>query len=137
MDISIKDGSNYFRGLLLLIRKDGRIALPEIENMRRIGSSLGFKKEFIEECIQEILENEYVAEAPPIFSSLGLARMFLRDGLILAVSDMEIHPREEEWLKLVAEKNSIDLQWLAEEKQQIIYQEGSRHNLEVENLKMI
>lgn len=137
MNISLQDGSNYFRGLLLLIRKDGKITLPEIENMRRIGTSLGFEKEFIESCIQEILDNEFVADHPPIFSSNGLAMMFLRDGLTIAVSDMEIHPNEEAWLKIVADKNGISPEWLLEEKQKIIYHPTPTARLEVENLRMM
>ncbi len=137
MQISITDGSNYFRGLLLLIRKDRRIALPEIEHMRGIGKSLGFEKGFIETCIQEILENQFVADSPPQFSSSGLAIMFIRDGLTLASSDMEIHPAEEEWLKAVADKNGIDEHWFFGEKQRIVYSSKEVKTLEVEQLTML
>ena len=108
MKLSIIDGSNYFKGLLLLIRKDRKIVPAEIILMKRIGKTLGFEAEFCDNAIQEILDNRFIVDAPPEFSTEDLAVKFIKDGLALAHSDGEIHPEEEEWLRSVAEKNGID-----------------------------
>jgi hypothetical protein len=46
MTITVKDGSEYFRGLLLLIAKDHRITEEETTLMKRIGKTLGFENDF-------------------------------------------------------------------------------------------
>jgi hypothetical protein len=108
MKITIMDASNYFRGLLLLIRKDHKVTNTETELMKRIGKILGFEKEFCENAIHEILDNPHVTDEPPEFSTKELASKFLKDGFALALSDNELHPHEEQWLKLAAEKNGLD-----------------------------
>ena len=59
MKITVLDGSNYFKGLLLLIRKDRKITQAEIELMKRVGNTLGFEKTFCDNAISEILGNRY------------------------------------------------------------------------------
>jgi len=115
MQIKVLDGSNYFRGLLLLIRKDHMITEPEIELMQRVGKALGFEKEFCNNAIREILENEHISDTPPEFSSADLAKKFIRDGLAFAFSDGPMHPEEEEWLRSTALKNHVDLHWFQNE----------------------
>ncbi len=115
MNISVLDGSNYFKGLLLLIRKDRRITEPEIQLMEHIGKSLGFERNFCEKAIQEILVNNYIEDTPPVFSTKELAMMFIKDGLTLAHADNEIHSFEKEWLKAAAKKNCLDLRWFHRE----------------------
>lgn len=114
MNITVMDGSNYFRGLLLLIRKDRTIAESEIQLMKRIGKSLGFEREFCENAIQEIMENTHILDVPPEFSTKELAMKFIKDGCAIAVSDDEVHPSEEEWLRSTAEKNGLDVTWFRE-----------------------
>ena len=63
--ISVRDGSEYFRGLLLLLRMDRTVAPAEVELARRIGSKLGFEREFCETAIRDILDNDYVAQSAP------------------------------------------------------------------------
>jgi len=116
MTIDVLDGSNYFKGLLLLIRKDHRITGQEADRMKSIGRSLGLEPRFCEEAIRDILENRYIDDSPPKFSSQELARIFLRDGLRLAVADNEIHDLEQEWLASVAGINGIDAAWLDDQK---------------------
>ena len=60
MKITVIEGSNYFRGLLLLISKDRKLTEPEIILMKRIGKALGFEKDFCNDAIHEILENKFV-----------------------------------------------------------------------------
>ena len=136
MKISIQDGSNYFRGLLLLVRMDEKVSEPEIDHMRRIGKSLGFEREFVDTCIEEILENTYVATQPPKFSAREIAEKFIADGLAVASSDQDIHPQEEKWLYEVMETNGIDPKWFHKKKQDIIYDEGRNGRLEVDDMTM-
>lgn len=117
MKISLLDASNYFKGLLLLIGKDRKISDPEIALVQRIGRAFGFEKVFCDNAIRDILENKFILDVPPEFSTRELAKKFIKDGLILAASDNEIHPSEEEWLLSVAEKNGLDTQWFSEESQ--------------------
>ena len=95
MEISVIDASNYFKGLLLLIRKDHKVTGAENALMARIGKRLGFEKEFCESAVQEILKNRYIEDSPPEFSSRELAMMFVRDGLALAFADSVMDYKEE------------------------------------------
>lgn len=112
MTIDILDAGNYFKGLLLLIRKDHKITEHETRVMKQIGRALGLEPRFCETAINEILENRFIDDTPPGFSSPDLARKFLRDGVRIAVADGEIHDLEEQWLAAVADANDIALEWL-------------------------
>lgn len=116
MTISVQDGSEYFRGLLLLISKDRRITSAEAVLMKRIGKALGFEKEFCDNAINEILENKFVATHPPVFSTRELAIKFIIDGLTLASADKEAHGFEDLWLKAAAEENGLDAAWFLRQK---------------------
>jgi tellurite resistance protein len=111
MNISIIDGSNYFKGLLLLIRKDRKLTVSEIMLMQKIGKKLGFEKEFCDTAINDIMENEYIEDTPPVFTSQELAQKFINDGLAIAFSDRECHPSEEAWLLNTAVLNGVDEPW--------------------------
>jgi hypothetical protein len=134
MKISIMDASNYFRGLLLLIRKDHKVTNTETELMKRIGKTLGFEKEFCENAIHEILDNPHVADEPPAFSTKELASKFLKDGLALALSDGEIHHSEEQWLRSTAEKNGLDTASFSYELNLARNRQDSTDRLEVDDL---
>jgi hypothetical protein len=116
MTISVKEGSEYFRGLLLLISKDHKIADAEIVLMKRIGKALGLERDFCDNAIQEILDNTFIINEPPIFSSSELAIKFIKDGLTLAGADNETHGFEESWLKSAAEKNGLAEEWFLRER---------------------
>lgn len=137
MNISVIDGSNYFKGLLLLIRKDGKIAKEEHSMLSSIGKNLGFDEDFVENAIDEILKNRYISTNPPVFSSREIAEKFLKDGLIIAASDNEIHPQEEKWLCSIASKNSIEKSWVEDKKTCMLLQKKSSRKLEVDRLKVI
>jgi len=134
MNISVVDASNYFKGLLLLISKDRKVADSEVHLMKRVGKALGFEEEFCNQAIKGILDNEHVRDQPPKFSTKGLAMKFVHDGLVLAFSDSEIHPMEEAWLKLVAELNGLDIQWFVQKRLEAIKELQSNPQLEVDNL---
>lgn len=116
MKIPLIDRSNYFRGLLLLIRKDKKVAETEIQLMKQIGKTLGFEPSFCENAISNILENKYILDEAPSFTSIEVAEKFIEDGLYLAFSDGDVHPNEEEWLADVAVKNGIDTNWFLQQK---------------------
>jgi hypothetical protein len=134
MKITLLDASNYFKGLLLLIRKDGKVTDKEKELTRRIGRSLGFEKEFCDNAIHEILENKFIVDAPPEFSTRELAMKFVKDGLTLASSEDEVRAPEEEWLKSTATKNGLGLDWFSQERQNTLRTKRTDPHLEVDHL---
>jgi hypothetical protein len=134
MKITLIDASNYFKGLLLLIRKDGKVTDAETELTKRIGKSLGFEEEFCDNAIHEILENRFIVDTPPEFSSRELAMKFIKDGLTLASSDDEVRAPEEEWLKSTATKNGLGIEWFSQERQNTVRARGIDARLEVDHL---
>lgn len=137
MNISILDGSNYFKGLLLLVRKDRKLSDSEIRLMQRIGKSLGFEREFCDNAIHDILENEYIDEGIPVFSTQALAEKFVKDGLSIAFSDRELHPSEEQWLRAVAEQNGLSESWF-----RTVHEAAAKHqqqpaSMEVEDITVV
>ena len=137
MDINVIDASNYFKGLLLLIRKDRQISEPETELMERIGKALGFEKEFCENAVRDIIENAFIEDIPPEFSTEELAMKFIRDGLTLANVYGGIHLLEEAWLRSTAQKNSLDLNWFLQEKEKTKNTRNLHIHLEVDDLRVI
>lgn len=137
MKISVIDGSSYFKGLLLLIRRDRKVTEDERKLMKRVGKNLGFESGFVENAIHEILDNRHITVTPPVFSTRELAEKFIRDGLTIAFSDRELHPHEEKWLISVAKSNNIEESWLSEEKKGILEHSGQRLHLEADTLKVI
>ena len=117
MKISAQEGSEDFRGLLLLISKDRVITESEVTLMKRVGKALGFEQEFTEEAIGSILDNSYIKSDPPTFSSENISKRFIRDGLAIARSDNGIHRVEAEWLKAVSDHNGLDPSWFSAEKE--------------------
>jgi len=117
MKISTREGSEYFRGLLLLIGKDRVITDPEVTLMHRVGKALGFNGQFTTEAIGTILDNSYIPSEPPKFSSVELTKRFIRDGLAIARSDDGIHTFEADWLRAVALQNGLDVGWFEMEKE--------------------
>ena len=72
MKISMMDRSMYFKGLLLLIRKDPVVEEEEIALMMRIGRLFSFEKKFCRRTIDEILTNPHIVDDPP-FSQIRLS----------------------------------------------------------------
>jgi hypothetical protein len=111
MKISLMDRSLYFKGLLLLIRKDHVVEEEEKALMMRIGRLFNFEERFCQVVIDEILTNQHVVDEPPLFSESAISRCFIKDGLKLSLVDGHIHDSEWQWLKAVAAKNSLDQNW--------------------------
>ncbi len=119
MEISVLDAGNYFKGLLLLIRQDHKITESETTMMMRIGRTLGLEREFCEEAIRDILENRYITDTPPTFSTHELAMKFVRDGLRIASSPGRVNDPEDRWLSAIVKANGIDDGWYVAEKSNI------------------
>ena len=108
MKEKLLDKSNYFRGLLVLIRKTRKIRREEASMIMRVGKRLGFAIDFCKNAIRELLENPNISNEPPKFYNKNTAKEFLNDGIRLTVVDKHIDPSEVKWLKAVATKNNVD-----------------------------
>ena len=135
MNISLMDRSNYFRGLLLLIRKDQTITEPENNMLLQIGKALGFDREFCEHAIHEILDNKYIEDEPPVFQNQALAEKFIRDGFTVGFCDHDrLHTHEEDWLRRTAEKNGLESGWFNVQLQRAVQNLGMINDLEAYHL---
>jgi hypothetical protein len=105
------DRSLYFKGLLLLIRRDKIIRDSERDLMMHVGKHFGFETRFCENTIRDALINPYIEEVPPRFSDRAVAERFIRDGIRLSLADGQIHESESRWLKDIAHQNGIDDKW--------------------------
>ncbi len=112
--MQIIDKSNYFKGLLLLIKKDNRINEDERELLKKIGKILGFEKRFYENAIREILNNDFITQEPPLFTDIKIATCFIKDGIRLAKLDQIVHAKEIEWLERICVENNLNLNWFKE-----------------------
>jgi hypothetical protein len=137
MKISVLDASNYFKGLLLLIRKDRKVSQSEADLLRRIGKRLGFEREFCDGAIRDILANRFIEDTPPDFSTRELALKFIRDGFAVAFADNQLDPSEEEWLRLTAERNGIEPGLLSLERKNAAARKAFPLSLEVDDLTVV
>ncbi len=80
MKLTIRDRSTYFKGLLLLIKKDNKVSVGEDIIMTKIGETLGFEKLFIKGAIKELMENEFLTDEIPLFPTSQLPKaLYLMD----------------------------------------------------------
>jgi hypothetical protein len=114
LTLSIQEKSNYFRGMLILMKMDRRIDNAEKDLLIKIGKTLGFEKNFCLTAIKELLDNEFISEDIPIFSNEEYAKCFIQDGLRLAVSDNELNPNELNYLKKTLLLNNLEENWFKE-----------------------
>ena len=75
MEFNYQDKGNYFRGLLILIGKDNVIGNEERQKILEIADRLGFDAKFCNNAVSEFLENKYISNQPPKFSSSILANL--------------------------------------------------------------
>ena len=106
--MTLIDRSLYFKGLMLLIRKDQNINEEEKRLMMRIGKIMGFEENFCKNTIKDILANKNIDEAPPRFSNSYIAKCFIRDGIMISLVDKEMHTEELKWLKEIASVNGLE-----------------------------
>jgi hypothetical protein len=109
------DRSNYVKGLLLLIGKDKKITNTERDFLHKIGKTLSFNKKFIENAIDELFENKYLGNEPPVFSQKQYAEAFLRDAIKVGFVDNDLSNEEFDWLQSIAVSNGLSNEWLKNE----------------------
>ncbi|MBN2423622.1 MAG: TerB family tellurite resistance protein [Calditrichaceae bacterium] len=124
MNMNLMDRSNYFKGLLLLSKKDNKITPEEKESLLHLGRLLEFSEEFCTETIDELLHNNHIKETPVEFSNEECAKLFLKDGLKISFVDHVIDKKEFDWLQQVADINGIDDEWLTSQ---------LAHHIDIEN----
>ncbi|GAB4330701.1 MAG: hypothetical protein Kow0037_06710 [Calditrichia bacterium] len=125
--------SQYFRGLLLLIARDGKISPDEKKILLKIGQVLGFDREFCLDSIESILNNRHISREVPRFIRKKMAKAFLLDGIRLASSDGELHLREFDWLRKIGMENGISRKWFSRALNATLLTENiSKHSLAVE-----
>jgi hypothetical protein len=112
MKISQEERSNYYRGLLIVMRRDRLIDTREREFMLKIGEMFDFDKKFCEAAMDDLLNNSHIERKPIAFRDALIAQSFLTDAIRLAFVDRELHPKEIAWLRLVAQANGIPNEWL-------------------------
>lgn len=102
-----KDESNYLRGLLILAAIDQIITESERSFIRNTGKKLGFESKFCTDSLEGILENKYIDRTIPVFNDNNIAKSFVQDCYILALSDNYLCQEEIFWLNIAAMKNNI------------------------------
>jgi hypothetical protein len=135
--ITLMDRSNYFKGLLLLIRKDRKTTQAESDLLVHIGRILDFEKKFCMNAIAEIQENTFIVDEPPVFSTQAVAVKFIKDALSLACIDDDLHPCEEQWLRSVVEKNGLAMDFFLEEVGNARRRTGCIDRLEVDDVTVV
>ncbi len=114
MEITLKDRALYFKGLLLLVCRDGVILDSEKEMLMAVGRGFDYEREFVETTIRDALINPYLRDDPPVFSNAAVAESFIRDGLRLSRADGIPDESETVWLRSVAERNGLDRERFSE-----------------------
>jgi hypothetical protein len=127
------DRSNYVKGLLLLIGKDKKISDTERVFLHKIGKTLSFNKQFIESAMNELLENKYLGNEPPVFSQKQSAEAFLRDAIKVGFVDNDLSSKEFDWLQSIAVSNGLTNEWLKNELED--YQ-SCKHSDELQELEL-
>ncbi len=127
------DRSNYVKGLLLMIGKDKKITDEERDFLHNVAETLSFDKKFIESAMNELLENKYLGNEPPVFSQKQYAEAFLRDAIKLAFVDNDLSSEEFDWLHLIAASNGLSNDWL---KNELEYYPSVKHSHESQELEI-
>jgi|WetSurMetagenome_2_1015567.scaffolds.fasta_scaffold248231_1 hypothetical protein len=104
--------SHYYKGLLVLMRRDRSIDTRERDLMLQIGEVLDFDRRFCEAAIDDLLSNANITRDPVIFCDENIKECFFRDALRLALVDGNLHKMELRWLRKVAYSNGRTDQWL-------------------------
>ena len=112
MKLSQKAKSQYYKGLLVLLRRDRVIDDREKDLMLRIGEILGFERRFCEATINDLLSNANITRDPIRFPDETIRECFFRDAVRLALIDDNFHPSELRWLRSVARFNGLTDAWL-------------------------
>jgi len=112
MKLTLNVKSDYFKGLLVLSRRDRVIDDRERDFLIRVGEILDFDRRFCETTIDELLSNVNITRDPIVFSEEAIKECFFRDALRVAFSDGYFHPTELRWLRTMAHANGKSDDWL-------------------------
>ncbi len=112
MNLPLIVRSNYYKALLVLLKRDRIIHARERELMIRIGAMLDFDRRFCETAINELLSNTHITRTPVVFADENVKECFFRDAVRVALVDGEFHPRELSWLRRMARANGKSNRWL-------------------------
>ena len=134
MDLSYQDKGEYFRGLLILIGKDEIINNSERDKLVEIGQKFGFDKSFLNDAVDDFLENQFINLEAPQFSKHWIAEKFLDDAIQLSFIDNDFHTEELEWLEKVASNNGISNELLDQKiKNHILKFDSSKNKISEKN----
>jgi hypothetical protein len=112
MNLPLYVRSNYYKGLLVVSRRDRVIDARERSLLIQIGEILDFDRRFCESAIDGLLSNAHISRTPVVFHEDAIKECFFRDAMRLARTDGCIHPRELSWLRKAARANGRSGQWL-------------------------
>ena len=126
------DRSNYVKGLLLLMGKDKKITDDERDFLHNVAETLSFDKKFIDGVINELFENKFLGDEPPLFSQKQYAEAFLRDAIQLALIDNDLSNAEFDWLQSIAASNDLSDAWLNNEIEYYLSGKYSRGSQELQ-----
>ena len=126
------DRSNYVKGLLLLMGKDKKISDDERDILHNVAETLSFDKKFIDGVINELFENKFLGDEPPLFSQKQYAEAFLRDAIQLALIDNDLSNAEFDWLQSIAASNDLSDAWLNNEIEYYLNGKYSRGSQELQ-----
>ena len=93
------------------MRKDFKVSPEEKKFVFKLGKTLGFDREFVDDSIKDILYNEFIDEKPPKFTDPKITECFIKDGMRLIVSDHAIDLNELKCLEKTAQANSLNKDW--------------------------
>ena len=105
--------------------------------MHNIGKTLSFDRKFIENAMNELLENKYLGNEPPVFSQKQYAEAFLRDAIKLACVDNEVASKEFDWLQSIAVSNGLSNEWLKNELEDYLSGKHAHESQELEIKKYL
>jgi hypothetical protein len=130
MKLSLLNRSNYYKGLLVLLRRDRFVDARERDLLLKMGEILDFDRRFCDATIDELLSNTHITREPVLFSDKRIMESFFRDAARLALADGYLHPNELRWLRTAAHANSQSDQWLDEIIRETEEKMGSREHSE-------
>ncbi len=93
------------------MRKDFKVSPEEKKFVFKLGKTLGFDREFVDDSIKDILYNEFIDEKPPKFTDPKIAECFIKDGMKLITVDHSIDPNEINFLEKTAQVNLLNPDW--------------------------
>ena len=105
--MTIRDKSEFLRGVLVLIKSDGRISVFEERMALIIGKSFGFAEDFCKSALGDLLENEFISAEPPIFSSQTTAQYFIDETSRIFSQIRNFSEKDLKWITETAETNNV------------------------------